>query len=52
MKTFNDYEEAKEYARFNELPLWDTRCNPDRYVVGHLTAEIEADPDNNWIQLA
>ena len=52
MKTFANYKEAQKYAKKHKLPLWDTRQMPDRYVVGHLSAKVEADPDNaDWVQL-
>lgn len=52
MKTFTNYEDAKNYADESGLPLWDTHQLPDRYFVGHLSAETEEDPDNSdWEQL-
>ena len=39
--SFQDFDEAADYARKNKLPLWDTGQLPDRYLVGHLDAETE-----------
>lgn len=50
--TFRNFEDAKAYAEENNFPIWDTHCEPDRYYVGHLTSEIEEDPDNaEWTEI-
>ena len=46
-----ELEDALKDARSNDVPLWDTRLNPDRYVAGHLSAEMEEDPDNDWEEI-
>ena len=33
--------EAIELAKSRDLPLWDTHCTPDRWVVGWLGDEDE-----------
>jgi len=52
MKTYKNYKEAKKEADRTGQPLWDTHQLPDRYIVGHLSGEIESDPSNaDWTQL-
>lgn len=49
---FENYDEAQEYAQETGLPLWDTHTLPWRYYVGHLSVEVEEDPDNaDWEQI-
>jgi hypothetical protein len=50
--TFSDYQEAKDYAEKNGLPLWVTNQMPDSYFVGHITAEMEATQDLSEWELA
>lgn len=52
MKTYTNYNEAVEAALATGLPLWDTHTTPDRYVVGHLSAEVEAAAENaEWTEV-
>lgn len=51
-KWFQKYDKAVEEAKSEDVPLWDTHSQPDRYMVGHPTVEDEEAPENGeWEQL-
>jgi len=53
MNTYQTYAQAVRAANLSQQPLWDTHCQPDRYVVGWLSCEIEEAPENSeWEQVA
>jgi hypothetical protein len=52
LKLFDEYDEAESHAHETGFPLWDTKTDPGRYAVGHLTIEEEEDLDNQeWTEI-
>lgn len=51
-KWFQKYGEAAEEAKNENVPLWDTHSQPDRYLVGHpIIEDEEAQENEEWGQL-
>lgn len=51
-KMYTNYNEAKEEAQESGKELWDTHQQPERYMVGTPTIEMEEEADNEeWEQL-